>query len=573
MSTATHRVLIRLVAVNNLLFGAVCVASGVYVLWAGAAAVSDLFGLKEHAAGLTQDAQVNQATDLAAKGISGVILALAGVLGGCAIAQGLPWVLTGVGLLLRRNWARVLALVLAVLLGLEGLAMLLGSSARPGQVVGAVFLAHAVLSFVALLGKGASLVFSGKGQVSEATPGEGATVTGSPSSASALAGSGRFAIGVLSAALLVSIIGLVILALRPVSFTLVPPSDAHGSTTWQLSPFSLVTASAWPDTSTAYRDRVAKFHDAASKGQVSRVVEMLQMGASANDKDEKGRTALMLASEKGHVTVVTLLLLAGAQVGERDDQGQTALMLAAEKGHASIVNLLLGDTPEATTLQALSGQLANVNPTLKEKDGTIKLPGLNLKIPTGGLVAKELSVVNAQDNEGRTACMRAVVNDHFNIALKLLDSGTDRTITDKRGNTALHLLAAQPQFEVWITPTGRFNAFWCVPGEFTVIGNPVRQFGSVSVANTEGMEPWMIAAAAGHLHVVQRMLLDADAIRAGRAAADDAQLEQLLSRADALARTCLAHRNSKGKTGLDLAREAGHKEVVAYLESLLNPKK
>ena len=56
----------------------------------------------------------------------------------------------------------------------------------------------------------------------------------------------------------------------------------------------------------------------------------------------------------------------------------------------------------------------------------------------------------------------------------------------------------------------------------------------------------MIAAAAGHLQIVQKMLPNA-----------------------AAARERLARRNNKSKTGLELAREAGHKDVVAYLEGLL----
>jgi ankyrin repeat protein len=41
------------------------------------------------------------------------------------------------------------------------------------------------------------------------------------------------------------------------------------------------------------------------------------------------------------IEVVSYLLDAGARIDDRDDRGRTALMIAAEGGHAEIANLLL----------------------------------------------------------------------------------------------------------------------------------------------------------------------------------------------------------------------------------------
>ena len=120
-------------------------------------------------------------------------------------------------------------------------------------------------------------------------------------------------------------------------------------------------------------------------------------------------------------------------------------------------------------------------------------------------------------------------------------------IADKEGTTPLHLLANMPRSIVWsnrwatLTPEGSFSA-WIGPGQIA--------YGSIGVADGKGMEPWMIAAAAGHRNVVQKLL---------------PTREQALPR--------LGKQNRDGKTGLELARQAGHKDVVAYLEGLAAAKK
>src|SRR5262249_17527178 len=162
------------------------------------------------------------------------------------------------------------------------------------------FLAYAALSFVALIGRRAE----GVAPVAEvpAPPEE----PGGPMSA-------RAALIALSLALLLSVAGTVVLALRPVSFTVAATGvGPDGKASGQGTPLQWLTPGAWPDTAPDYRDRVAKLHEAAAKGQASRVAEMLRMGAAPDDKDDKGQTALMLAAEKGHTGIVLLLLATGA---------------------------------------------------------------------------------------------------------------------------------------------------------------------------------------------------------------------------------------------------------------------
>src|SRR5262249_6255039 len=153
-------------------------------------------------------------------------LATAGVVGGCAIVEGLPLVLVGVGLLLRRNWARVFALVFAVLFWLQGVALVISPPSTLLLVLGVVLVAHSVLSFVALLGRSGSRAFAAPGPVESERVETGVTMTTSQTPAAAPVQGSRVALAVLAAALFMSILATVVLALRPVSFALVAPAGA-----------------------------------------------------------------------------------------------------------------------------------------------------------------------------------------------------------------------------------------------------------------------------------------------------------------------------------------------------------
>jgi ankyrin repeat protein len=62
---------------------------------------------------------------------------------------------------------------------------------------------------------------------------------------------------------------------------------------------------------------------------VEHVVDLLlARGASLNDADNRGRTALMIAAELGYPATVDLLLKRGADAALKDREGKTALDLA-----------------------------------------------------------------------------------------------------------------------------------------------------------------------------------------------------------------------------------------------------
>src|SRR4051812_33004732 len=115
--------LITAAGAAHVVYGLVFVGLAVWVLVAGADAVSktllageELKKVGEGAPGLNKEQakQAEAGIDVAGKGIAGVFAAMAGVAAGCLIIQGLPLCLVGLGVIYRKNWARILAFVLAV---------------------------------------------------------------------------------------------------------------------------------------------------------------------------------------------------------------------------------------------------------------------------------------------------------------------------------------------------------------------------------------------------------------------------------------------------------------------------
>ncbi len=57
---------------------------------------------------------------------------------------------------------------------------------------------------------------------------------------------------------------------------------------------------------------------------------LLDLGVEVNPRDNRGRTALMIAAERDYAEVVDALVKAGARPGIEDNEGKTARDLAAE---------------------------------------------------------------------------------------------------------------------------------------------------------------------------------------------------------------------------------------------------
>ena len=136
-------------------------------------------------------------------------------------------------------------------------------------------------------------------------------------------------------------------------------------------------------------------HLAAARGHMGVVEALLEHGASANPRGEKGRTPLWLAVLGGHNGTIGVLLEHGANPNVGADEGLRPLHLAGRKGHQRIIGMLLEHKAE----------------------------------------------VNAQDARGRTALYLAVEGGHDGTAGLLLEHGGDPDLRSEDGLTALHFAA------------------------------------------------------------------------------------------------------------------------------------
>ena len=85
---------------------------------------------------------------------------------------------------------------------------------------------------------------------------------------------------------------------------------------------------------------VSALVEAASKGDVKAVKDLIDKGTPANALDVHGQSALSEASWNGKTDVVKLLLEKGANPNIKKADGQTPLSLATSQKHQDIVTLL-----------------------------------------------------------------------------------------------------------------------------------------------------------------------------------------------------------------------------------------
>ena len=81
---------------------------------------------------------------------------------------------------------------------------------------------------------------------------------------------------------------------------------------------------------------------AALARHVAGVEALLEVNADVHSKDEDGMTALCAACKGGNKRIVKLLLKSGADVSAQDRCGRTAISIATESRHARILPLLQG---------------------------------------------------------------------------------------------------------------------------------------------------------------------------------------------------------------------------------------
>ena len=81
-------------------------------------------------------------------------------------------------------------------------------------------------------------------------------------------------------------------------------------------------------------------HQAAQKGDLERVKELLAAGEFVDQEDAPGRTALYFAAFFGHTQIIETLLKQGANINHRDCNDWTPLHDAIMGGHKEAIEML-----------------------------------------------------------------------------------------------------------------------------------------------------------------------------------------------------------------------------------------
>jgi pectate lyase len=148
----------------------------------------------------------------------------------------------------------------------------------------------------------------------------------------------------------------------------------------------------------------------------SKVKAFIKNGVDVNAKDAQGMTPLHLAAHGGHREVVEFLLSNDADVNAKNNEGRTPLDLALSQRHKDVAALL-----------AEAG--ADV-PTIHVAAFVGSLDKLRSFIETG-------TDIGAEDENGRTPLLRAIMGKHVDVVGFLIEAGADVNTRDAQGYVPL----------------------------------------------------------------------------------------------------------------------------------------
>ncbi|PPS08152.1 hypothetical protein GOBAR_AA12485 [Gossypium barbadense] len=166
-------------------------------------------------------------------------------------------------------------------------------------------------------------------------------------------------------------------------------------------------------------------------------------------RDKRGSTILHAAAGKGQVEVVKYLVASFDITDSIDEQGNTALHIAAYRGQSAVVEALILASPSLISVTNKAGETflhlavsGFQTPAFRRVDRQVNLMKRLVH-------AKNFSmedIVNAKNNDGRTALHMAIIGNVHTDLVELLMSAKsiNVNIRDADGMTPLDLLKQRP---------------------------------------------------------------------------------------------------------------------------------
>jgi ankyrin repeat protein len=178
--------------------------------------------------------------------------------------------------------------------------------------------------------------------------------------------------------------------------------------------------------------RKQKLFEAIYRGEGRRVRRQLQHGVSPNARDERGSTALYVASVQGEAWPAGELLAAGASpdLESGGDADGTPLCGAASWGHTAVLRALLE---------------AGADPDRAESDGFTPLAWAVAggSCESASMLLEAGADPNRADSHGRTPLHRAADHGRLELVRLLLEHGADPSIADEEGKTPRDVASAR----------------------------------------------------------------------------------------------------------------------------------
>ena len=223
-----------------------------------------------------------------------------------------------------------------------------------------------------------------------------------------------------------------------------------------------------PDTTYTITDPDWELVMAASKGDTSKVLALLELGANVNYNTlYEGITPLMYAAQNGHLRTVEILIDSGANVNAIPYNGISALLGACVAGHVYVADTLILNGANVNTQNyngvsslmyaAAFDDLVMVDMLLfykakvdlKDDDGNT---ALHYSVYFDNLSVTEQLIrygatIDQAENSGFTPLLIAAQNGHINHLDWLITNGADITARTDDSLTALSLAIINKQYE------------------------------------------------------------------------------------------------------------------------------
>lgn len=200
------------------------------------------------------------------------------------------------------------------------------------------------------------------------------------------------------------------------------------------------------------------FLKAAAARDLAGLQAAYAQGAAVNRSGKDGQTALLLAGQHGDAVMLDYLFSVGADPRAQDTLGDDALMKSISGGHVAAAQICLRQPFNLAASNAV-GMTAfahaarhgmdsvmddmvsrGANPNILSHDGRTPLIHAAAQGKTktvDKIFMFDGIAINAQDKDGQTALMTALMGGHRETAARLLIEGARPDISDKRGRDVM----------------------------------------------------------------------------------------------------------------------------------------